>query len=205
MDSRTTPAQASHASQQSGARHTEPLDVHLLAVREGGAAGREVLLSRRAGEVYAAGLWHLPSGHLDGPHEDVVTAVVREAREETGLVIDPGDVRAALTVHHRAPSGRARVGFFFEVRRWQGTTRIMEPEVCDGMEWFPLDALPRPVVAYCRAGLAAYQAGARVAVHFQEPGDPIAYDPGHDRLRLVPGPKAPGARDFGEGASTRLR
>ncbi|MET9956552.1 NUDIX domain-containing protein [Streptomyces sp. NPDC006339] len=64
-------------------RHTEPLDVHLIAVRDG-AAGPEVLLSRRAGDVYAAGCWHLVSGLLDGPWEDVVTALVRETREEPG-------------------------------------------------------------------------------------------------------------------------
>ncbi|MCE0444470.1 hypothetical protein LT493_00615 [Streptomyces tricolor] len=43
--------------------------MHLILRRET-AGGSEVLLSRRAGPVYAAGLWHLPSGHLDGPHED---------------------------------------------------------------------------------------------------------------------------------------
>jgi 8-oxo-dGTP pyrophosphatase MutT (NUDIX family) len=78
-------------------RHTEPLDVHLIAVREG-AAGLEVLLSRRAGDVYAAGCWHLVSGHLDGPWEDMVAALVREAREEAGVVIDRADVRAAVTI-----------------------------------------------------------------------------------------------------------
>ncbi|WP_151772607.1 phosphotransferase [Streptomyces abyssomicinicus] len=192
-------------------RHTEPLDVHLIALRDG-AAGPEVLLSRRAGDVYAAGCWHLPSGHLDGPHEDVVTALVREAREETGVTIDPADVRSAVTVHHRAPGGRARVGFFFEVRRWQGTPRVREPEVCDGMGWFPLGSLPGPMVAYCRAGLDAYRAGARMAVHFQEPGDPIAYAPDSDRLRPVPGPGGtPGdslppapVRDFAERAVGRI-
>ncbi|MET8290077.1 NUDIX domain-containing protein [Streptomyces sp. NPDC005132] len=71
-----------------------------------------MLLSRRAGEVYAAGLWHLPPGHLDGPHEDIVTALLREAREETSVVIDPADVRAAVTVHHRAPGGSSHTGFF---------------------------------------------------------------------------------------------
>ncbi|MFF9813102.1 NUDIX domain-containing protein [Streptomyces sp. NPDC014006] len=165
-------------------RHTEPLDVHLIAVRE--REGRpEVLLSRRAGPVYAAGCWHLPSGHLDGPHEDVVAALVRETREETGVRVDARDVRAAVTVHHRSPGGGARVGFFFETRRWQGTPRVCEPEVCDAMDWFPLDALPEPMVAYCRAGLDAYRAGARMAVHFQHPGDPISYDPCFDRLVLV--------------------
>ncbi|MER5311287.1 NUDIX domain-containing protein [Streptomyces sp. NPDC002773] len=181
------------------ARHTEPVDVHLIAVREG-RNGPEVLLSRRAGAVYAAGLWHAPSGHLD-PGENVVVALVRETREETGVLVDPDDVRAAVTVHHRSPGGGTRVGFFFEVRRWKGTPQIMEPEVCDAMGWFPFDALPEPMVAYCRAGLDAYRAGARMAVHFQEPGDPIAYDPTADRLHLVhaaasgvplPGPEAEG-------------
>ncbi|MFJ5829424.1 NUDIX domain-containing protein [Streptomyces sp. NPDC093089] len=173
----------------SGERHTVPVDVHLIAVREG-RQGPEVLLSRRAGDVYAAGLWHAPSGHVE--RETVVTAVVRETREETGLVVDPADVRAAVTVHHRPPGGRERVGFFFEVRRWQGSPRVAEPDKCDAMGWFPLDALPDPMVAYCRAGLDAYRAGAPVALHFQDPDDGIAYspspghDPGLDRLHLVP-------------------
>jgi hypothetical protein len=43
-------------------RHTEPVDVHLILRRET-ADGPQVLLSRRAGQVYAAGLWHLPAVH----------------------------------------------------------------------------------------------------------------------------------------------
>jgi 8-oxo-dGTP pyrophosphatase MutT (NUDIX family) len=170
-----------------GERHTVPVDVHLIAVRDG-EKGPEVLLSRRAGTVYAAGHWHFPSGHVDGPFEDVVTALVRETYEETGLVVDPDDVRTAVTVHHRAPAGSARIGFFFEVRRWSGTPEVKEPKVCDAMGWFGFDALPEPMVAYCRAGLEAYRAGVPVALHFQEPGDTIGYDPAVDRIRLVPAP-----------------
>ncbi|MFJ8076243.1 NUDIX domain-containing protein [Streptomyces sp. NPDC096176] len=169
---------------------TEPLDVHLI-LRRDSRDGPEVLLSRRAGAVYAAGLWHLPSGHLDGPHEDVVTALVREALEETGVVIAPPDVRAAVTVHHRAPSGSSRTGVFFEVRRWKGEPRIAEPDLCDAMDWMRLAALPAGMVAYCRAGLDAYGAGTRLAVHFQLPGDAIAYDPGAERLRIVPDVSTP--------------
>ncbi|MBO8186359.1 phosphotransferase [Streptomyces spirodelae] len=193
-------------------RHTEPVDVHLILRREAGG-GAEVLLSRRTGAVYAAGLWHLPSGHLDGPHEDVAQALVREAREETGVVIDPGDVRAVVTVHHRSPSGHARVGIFFEVRRWEGVPRIQEPQVCDAMDWFRLDdPLPGPMVAYCRAGLDAYRSGARLAVHFQQPCDAIAYVPEQDRLRLIPaagpspewGDPEPRVRRFAEQAVGRI-
>ncbi|WP_406414216.1 hypothetical protein [Streptomyces halstedii] len=60
--------------------------------------------------MYAAGWWHLVSGHLDGPWEDMVAALVREAREKSGAVVDPADVRAAVTVHHRSPAGDARIG-----------------------------------------------------------------------------------------------
>ncbi|MFD3662761.1 phosphotransferase [Streptomyces sp. NPDC058659] len=195
----------------SGGRHTVPLDVHLIATRDG-PAGAEVLLSRRAGAVYASGLWHAVSGHVDDAYEDVVTALVRETREETGLVVAPADVRAVLTVHHRPPAGDTgpRVGFFFEVRRWEGTPMVMEPEKCDAMGWFPLDALPEPMVAYCRAGLDAYRAGARIALHFQEPADPVAYDPQADRLHIVPAPDATGrqpeepVRDFAERAVGRI-
>ncbi|MFD7705465.1 NUDIX domain-containing protein [Streptomyces caelestis] len=187
------------------------MDVHLILRRET-AEGSQVLLSRRAGQVYAAGLWHLPSGHLDGPHEDVVTALVREAREETGVVIDPTDVRAAVTVHHRSPGGASRTGHFFEVRRWRGEPRIAEPDVCDAMKWTPLDGLPTGMVAYCRAGLDAYNTGARLATHFQMPGDAIAFDPGTDRLRLVldvtgrPGAAGPDAAvaEFAERAVGRI-
>ncbi|WTO41189.1 phosphotransferase [Streptomyces achromogenes] len=164
-----------------------PVDVHLLVVRDG-ERGPEVLLSRRAGGVYASGLWRLPSGHVDGAFEDIVIALLREALEETGIVVDPADVRSAVTVHHRSPAGGARIGVFFEVRRWRGTPQVMEPEVCDAMGWFAFDELTEPMVAYCRAGLDAYRAGARMGVHFQEPGDPIAYDPALDRTLLIPGP-----------------
>ncbi|KOG47227.1 NUDIX hydrolase [Streptomyces virginiae] len=193
-----------------GPRHTVPVDVHLVLRRDGGS-GPEVLLSRRAGPVYAAGMWHLPSGHLE-PGEDMVEGVIREAREETGVVIAAADVAAAVTVHHRPPRGAgSRIGVLFEVRRWSGAPRVMEPDRCDGMGWYPLDGLPDPMVAYCRAGLDAYRAGLPAAVHFQRPGDPVAYA-AHavDRTRLVPGPPTGGVelphslREFAEHAVGRI-
>lgn len=194
-----------------GPRHTVPVDVHLV-LRRDGESGPEILLSRRAGPVYATGLYHCPSGHLD-PGEDMVEAVIREAREETGVLIDPGDVTAAVTVHHRPPVGAgSRIGVFFEVRRWSGQPGVMEPDRCDAMGWFPLDGgLPEPMVAYCRAGLDAYRAGLPAAVHFQRPGDAIADGPeGPDRTRLLAGPPTGGVelphrlRVFAEQAIGRI-
>lgn len=61
--------------------------------------------------------------------------------------------------------------------------------------------------------LEAYTAGARLATHFRQPGDAIAYNPGADRLRLVPdvtgrsdpaGPDA-GVTEFAERVVGRIK
>nr|WP_150136041.1 NUDIX domain-containing protein [Streptomyces hyaluromycini] len=174
-----------HTSGPKAAEYTVPVDVHMF-LRRDSAAGPLVLLTRRAGPVYATWLRHAPSGRLDGPHEDLVAAVIRETCEETGVLLDRADVGSVVTLHHRAPGGAARIGVFFAARSWQGTPQIMEPDKCDAMDWFPLDALPEPMVAYCRAGIDAYRAGATLAVHFQQPGDPIAHHPATDPLTLAP-------------------
>ncbi|MGW0672591.1 NUDIX hydrolase [Streptomyces sp. NPDC002746] len=184
-------------------RHTEPVDVHLILRRETDT-GPQVLFSRRAGAVYAAGLWHFVSGHTEDG-EDVIAALIREAAEEAGVLIPPAGVRFAVAVHHCPPSGQARIGLFYEVRAWQGTPGIREPAVCDAMGWFPLHTPPTPMVAYCRAGLDAYRNGQHMAIHFQNPDDPIAYDADVDRRRPVctapastPGPDQvdPAAAEF---------
>jgi 8-oxo-dGTP diphosphatase len=61
----------------------------------------------------------LPSGHLDAG-ESVVAGAVREARKETGVLIDPRDLTFQHVVHHRNPEGQARIGFFFTTTRWRG-------------------------------------------------------------------------------------
>lgn len=170
-------------------RHREPVDVHLILRR-----GSEVLLSRRAGDTYASGLLHMPSGHLDGDFEDVVTGLIREAEEELGILIRPENVRFALVMQHRSPGGENRTGWFFEVTQWFGHPRIAEPDRCSQLGWFPLNEPPVDMVAYCRAGLEAYRHGHTAALHLQEPGDPIAYDPaGPSRLYPL-STRAPDAR-----------
>ncbi|MGW3488648.1 methyltransferase domain-containing protein [Streptomyces sp. NPDC001054] len=167
-------------------RHSEIVDVHLFLRR-----GDEVLLARRANTGYADGLWHAPSGHVE-EGEDVRTAVLREAYEETGLRLTPEDVRVALVMQHAAPSGGSRIGWFFEaVHPAGGEPRNAEPHKCDALEWFPLDALPDGLVAYCAAGLDAYRAGDRFVLHRHAPDDPVA------RVAGVPG-RAVVLRESGE-------
>jgi 8-oxo-dGTP pyrophosphatase MutT (NUDIX family) len=40
----------------------------------------------------------------------VVQGAIREAREETGVLIDPADLAFSHVIHHRSPEGQARIG-----------------------------------------------------------------------------------------------
>ncbi|MEV0601443.1 methyltransferase domain-containing protein [Streptomyces sp. NPDC050315] len=164
------------------ARHTEVVDVHLILRR-----GDEVLLARRANTGYADGLLHAPSGHAEDG-EDVREAMIREAAEETGLRLTASDLRVALVMQHRASDGRPRIGWFFEATYGAGGEPVnREPEKCSQLAWFPLDALPDDMVAYCRAGLDAYRTGRRFVLHWHRPGDSVAYGPaGPDRAVPLP-------------------
>ncbi|MFF4948399.1 NUDIX domain-containing protein [Streptomyces chattanoogensis] len=164
-------------------RFEVPVDVHLI-LRRTGNHGAEVLLSRRAGDVYASGLLHLPSGHLDGPHEDAVAGVIREAKEETGVIIDRADVRAAVTVHHRSPAGGARIGFFFEVTRWQGTPSIRESHLCCEMP------PPGPVTAAAYGGSRLPTVAPGISRSIRTTGSTAARWPGRSSTEE----RAPGRR-----------
>ncbi|MGW0248253.1 NUDIX domain-containing protein [Nocardia goodfellowii] len=131
------------------------VDVHVLLIRDG-----RLLLSKRRGEDEFDGLWHLPAGKLE-PGEPATAAAAREALEEIGVVIDPVDLRHIHTAHVVGPGREARLGLFFEVRRWSGQPVNREPDKSYGLQWFPLDRLPESeIIAYPMAGIRARRTGA---------------------------------------------
>ncbi len=122
-----------------------PTTVHLFFIR-----GREVLLSRRFQTGYRDGDYSVPAGHLDGG-ETVVEAARREALEEVGVPLTEEDL-AFTGVMHRIED-EERVDFFFLVRSWPREPFNNEPEKCDDLRWFSLDALPDNTVPYVRQAL----------------------------------------------------
>ncbi|WP_067838545.1 NUDIX hydrolase [Nocardia lijiangensis] len=126
-------------------RHTVTGDVHLVLLRN-----NEILLGQRRNTGFEDGAWHLPSGHLEAA-ESVVTALIREAREEVGVVISAEDVRFSHVMHNSSSGGR--IAFFFTVTNWQGEPTNQEPEKCGALGWFAIDALPEHMIEYCRAAM----------------------------------------------------
>ncbi|GAB3282752.1 NUDIX hydrolase [Parasphingorhabdus pacifica] len=128
------------------------VDVHVLLIRD-----RRVLLSERRGDEFD-GMWHLPAGKVDAG-EDLVSAAVREAAEETGVSIDPGDLAHVHVVHAIGSGLEPRIGHFFTATRWRGDPINREPAKCHRLEWFDLDRLPSRIIDYPAAGLHAYRNG----------------------------------------------
>ncbi|MGP3969586.1 NUDIX domain-containing protein [Streptomyces sp. 6N223] len=111
------------------------------------ASDRVVLLRRGPRAKFARGLWDLPVGKSD-PGEPVTATAVRELEEETGLVVDPADLRLAHVVHgaHGVESPAGFLTVVFTAHRWRGTLLNAEPGKHSEVRWVPVDALPEAMV-----------------------------------------------------------
>jgi 8-oxo-dGTP pyrophosphatase MutT (NUDIX family) len=134
---------------------------YVVFLRDGGASGaREVLLQLRSGTGFMDDHWACAAaGHVE-KGESVHEAARREALEEVGVT----DVALTpLTAMQRSNNTGLpideRVDYFFASTTWSGEPRIVEPEKCADLRWFPLEALPHPVVPHELAVLTALRDG----------------------------------------------
>jgi len=118
-----------------------------------------VLLGRRHPDsFYAPSTWHVPAGHCE--LESVRACVVREAAEELGISVAERDLTLVHTVHMTHPgNARPRLQLFFAASHWQGEPQLMEPDRCTEWKFWPLTALPTPLVPYTGTALAAIGRG----------------------------------------------
>lgn len=102
----------------------------------------KILLCRRHNTGWEDGNYGLMAGHIDGG-ESFSQALCREAKEELGITINPVDVRFFHATHH--VSNKEYIYMFFAAEKWQGEPKVCEPDKCDDVRWFPMDALPSNV------------------------------------------------------------
>jgi 8-oxo-dGTP diphosphatase len=131
-------------------RFTLVSEVSLVLVRDG-----KVCLLRRVNTGYEDGKYCFIAGHKEAG-ESATQAIIREAAEESGLVLKPEQLRMAH-VMHRNESGE-RIAFFFTVSDWEGEPANLEPEKHSELGWFDMDALP-DVIPYMRFALQKARAG----------------------------------------------
>lgn len=131
-------------------------EVFLLLVKDG-----NILLSRRFQTGWEDGNYGLPAGHGED-EETMRQGIQREANEEIGIEIDTDDLAFALTQHRWCDDQQnphARVGFYFTPTKWTGELHNVEPDKCDDLSWFALDALPENTIGHIRAAIEAFKSG----------------------------------------------
>ena len=97
---------------------------------------------RRQGS-HAAGAWAVPGGWVDRADVNPLDTVIREAREEVGIVAHDAVLAGITSEDH---GGFRSVTLYYLVTLWEGEPRIREPEKCSAIMWHPAhEALPVPM------------------------------------------------------------
>jgi 8-oxo-dGTP diphosphatase len=134
--------------------------------------GNEVLLLKRVNTGYQDGKYSVITGHLEG--DELATAgIVREAKEEAGITIDPTNIKLVHTCHRltRNDPGQERMDLIFETATWQGEVANAEPHKCDDLSWFRLDALPDNMLPLVRNIINDVERGVNFSEYEEEPLD----------------------------------
>ncbi len=109
--------------------------VAVVILRDG-----QILLGRRSAGSSYAGQWCIPCGHVEWD-EDVRETAARELAEETGLLVEIGDV---LSVHSNTHNPvQHTVGIWFRGAVVGGSLRAGDD--LEAVAYFELDAPPEPL------------------------------------------------------------
>jgi 8-oxo-dGTP diphosphatase len=113
----------------------------------------KVLLGKRKSAL-GFGTYAWPGGHLEYM-ESFEGCARRETTEETGIEIQNVRFLRLLNMKEYAPKHYVDIGL---VADWKsGEPRVMEPEKCEGWDWYDLDALPQPL--FVETYIEAYKTG----------------------------------------------
>ncbi len=119
--------------------------VYLVLMRD-----NQVLMSLRENTGYADGQWSLVAGHQE-VGEAASSAMVREAYEEAGIVIDESDLIPIHIMHRK--TNREAVDIFFECHVWENVLENKEPHKCGGLKFFSLGDFPENTLSYVKEAI----------------------------------------------------
>lgn len=135
-----------------------PAAVHLFLMQDD-----KILLHLRKNSSFE-NMYGVIAGHLDGG-ECATTAIIREAKEEAGIIIDSKDLQIA-TVSHSNANNNEYLQLFFFCKKWSGEITNMEPDKCDRLELIAINELPNNIVPYIKKAIECASQG----IHYYEFG-----------------------------------
>ncbi len=115
----------------------------------------KVLLGKRKSAL-GTDEYSFPGGHLE-PGESFAGGALREVAEECGVSVKDLRFQLLANILDYAPKHYVQIGF---VADWDsGEPRVLEPEKCEGWDWYPLDRLPSPLFQPTRTMIESYRSG----------------------------------------------
>jgi len=120
------------------------ITVHLILRAEW-----KVLLARRFLTRDERGNYGLIFTDLESG-ETLTEALIREAREGIGILVDPKDLRLAHVMHRQVENA---LDCFFLAKSWSGEPLNLDPEKYDDLSWYELGRLPESMVRYVKIAL----------------------------------------------------
>jgi 8-oxo-dGTP diphosphatase len=101
----------------------------------------KLLLGKRKGS-HGAGQFATPGGHLEYM-ESFEACAKREVKEETGMEITDIKFLCLVNLKEYAPKHYVHIAL---TAQWvEGEPKVLEPEKCEGWDWYDLGNLPKPL------------------------------------------------------------
>jgi 8-oxo-dGTP diphosphatase len=123
--------------------------------------GNDVAMLRRKNTGWMDGYFGLPAGKVEYG-EPYTLAVIREAKEEAGVIIELENLRFVHVAHRHGEEGAGFmdwVDVYFEADSWSGEPHNAEPHKADAIDWVSLAELPETIVPPQRAALQSIAKG----------------------------------------------
>ena len=132
------------------------IGTYLMLIQDG-----KILLQKRRGGYYD-GKYSLVAGHT-GKGETVIEAIIREAKEESNISLNPDNLEVKVVVHEPNTPYRGRtidiINIFVFTDTYEGQIKNNEPKRCSELNFYPLDNLPAETLPYIKEAIKAFQTG----------------------------------------------
>lgn len=116
---------------------------------------KKILLCFRIGS-HGENRYAWPGGHMEYMESFEETAK-REVKEETGMEIDNVRFLRLYNLKEYSPKHYVDIGLIAD---WvSGEPKVMEPNKCEGWDWYDMDELPSPLFVTIPSYIEAYKTG----------------------------------------------